>query len=112
MCLTSQYDFVMVSSSLQYVRCWKEQLCDILFAVKEYLYLPRTPTVDRGPSFVAIQEAYGTRMPFWVFCESEIFNIVETAGFKLVREFASGEDFKVENAPADVKAKSWLFRRQ
>lgn len=111
-CLASQYDFVMISSSLQYVRCWKEQLRKILLAAKDYLYLPRTPIVDRGPSFVAIQEAYGTRMPFWVFNESEIFNILVATGFQLVREFASGEDFKVKNAPADVKAKSWLFRRQ
>lgn len=110
-CLDKTYDLVMISSSLQYIEEWREQLRAMAAAAGEYLFLMRIPFVEQADSFVAVQDAYGTKMLHWQFNKSQLLGHVEILGFKLVREFIVGDRPYIKNAPEQCELGSWLFRK-
>lgn len=110
-CLAKNYDFVMISSSLQYMEKWQEQLSEIASAANEYLFLIRIPFVNRSDSFVSIQKAYGTKMLHWQFNKSQLISHIQQSGFELVREFIVGDRPYIKGAPEQCELGSWLFKK-
>jgi putative methyltransferase (TIGR04325 family) len=111
-CLAEQFDLVMINGSLQYMRDWQHFLRKAAGAAREYLFLTRVPVVETAPSFVAVQEAYGTRMLHGQFNKAELLRVVEETGLQLVRELVVGDRPVIANAPEQCELRGWLFIKQ
>jgi putative methyltransferase (TIGR04325 family) len=110
-CLESTYDLVMISGSLQYIQHWQQFLREVAAATESYLFLTRVPIVNKADSFVAIQEAYETRMLHWQFNRAELLQAIDDAGFTIVREFLAGDCPHIRNAPEQCDLRGWLLRK-
>jgi len=110
-CLKKNFDLVMIGGSLQYIERWQDFLQAVAPAVGEYLFLNRTPVVEKSASFVAVQKAYGTEMLHWQFNRATLLQTVENAGFGIVREFVLGDRHYIRRAPEQCELRSWLFRK-
>lgn len=110
-CLNNTYDLVMISSSLQYMQNWQEQLAAIASSTSDYLLLTRIPIVHQADSFVAIQKAYGSKMLHWQFNKSMLIGQIQDLGLQLIREFVVGDRPAIKGAPEQCELGSWLFRR-
>ncbi len=108
-CLDRTYDLVMVNGSLQYIRDWRETVGRIARATGGYFFLHRLPVVEQGPSYVAVQKAYGTEMLHQQLNQQEVLKTIEDAGLRLVREFIVGDRPVIPWAPAPCEMKSWFF---
>lgn len=111
-----QYDLVFSSSSLQYFENWREVVCKLAAATRQYLYVTRLPIVHKVKSFVAIQRSYrnkiygyNTEFLSWFLNRQDFLKCVEQAGMKLIREFLSGEEFSVHRAPEQGESRGFLF---
>ncbi len=109
-CLEATYDLVMINGSLQYMRDWRNALQRLARAASGYLFLTRVPVIARGPSFVAVQRAYGTVMLHQQLPQREILDSVQELGFTTFREFAAGEAPYIRGAPEPCEMRGWLFR--
>lgn len=110
-CLDSTYDLVIISGSFQYIRHWQEFLRTIARTTGNYLLLTRIPIVNTAPSFVAVQQAYGTQMLTWQFNRAELMRAIDDAGFTIVRELLAGDCPRIKNAPEQCDLRGWLLRR-
>jgi putative methyltransferase (TIGR04325 family) len=110
-CLERHYDFVMINGSLQYIEHWEDTLRRIAHTAKTYLLLTRIPVVDKGPSFVAIQRAYGSEMFHHFFDQMALLEIVKNTGMRLIREFVVGDRFDIKSAPGPGELRGWLFKK-
>jgi len=110
-CLNNTYDLVMISSSLQYMENWQEQLTAIASSTSDYLLLTRIPVVHHSDSFVAIQKAYGSKMLHWQFNKSKLLDQIQKSGLQLIREFIIGDRPAIKGAPEQCELGSWLFRK-
>ena len=81
-------------------------------AAGDYLFLTRVPVVESAASFVAVQDAYGTRMLHAQFNKDELLEAVAQTGLDLVRELVVGDRPLVKGAPEQCELRGWLFRRQ
>jgi len=110
-CLTTTYDLIMFSSSLQYLPEWKATLQQAAGSTRDYLLLSDIPSVRQAPAFVITQRTGGVTNLQHVLNRSEIIDTVLRAGLRLVREFAMGPHPPVANAPEQPTSVGWLFQR-
>lgn len=107
------YDLVLASSSLQYVEKWQDALRELAGVAEGYVFLTRTPTVVRSPSFVVVQRAqpygFGTDVLEWFLNCDEIIECAAGAGMKLVREFVMMDETPAAGAPEQARYRGFLF---
>ena len=110
-CLREQYDLIVVSGALQYVRAWKQFVPRLAQAAAPHLYVALTPTVEHCASFVFIQRPpmYGTAYLGWCFNRSEIQAECAASGLSLVREFLYGYRPVIAWAPEQNEYRGFLF---
>jgi len=111
-CLRPAYDLVMFSSSLEYVKEWKDVLRRAADAARRCLLLSDVPTVRHVPPFVATERRGRVTNLHWQLNGSEVVDTVEAAGLRLHREFAMGPYPRISNAPEQPASVGWLFRRE
>ncbi len=111
-----QYDLVLSSSSLQYFENWREVVCKLAAATRQYLYVTRLPIVHKVKSFVVIHKlyrnkiyGYNTEFLLWFFNRQDFLKCVERAGMKLIREFLFGGECLVHRAPEQGESRGFLF---
>lgn len=110
-CLLQPYDLVMFSSSVEYIKDWQHVVQSGARAARGYLFLSDVPTVRHVPAFVATERRGPVTNLHWQLNGTELVNVVETAGLRLVREFAMGPYPPVADAPEQPSSVAWLFRR-
>jgi len=114
-CLKRTYDFVMASTSLQYVEDWQSLLSGLAKATKKYLYITGLPIVLNVPSFVFIQRpysyGYNTEYLGWCLNKKEFLSCAERQGIKLIREFIVGDKPHIQFAPEQNEYRGFLFER-
>lgn len=110
---TRKYDLVMASSSLQYVKEWQALIRALARVTRGYLYVTRTPFVQRASSFVVIQRplrhGYATQYQGWVLNRDEFLGAANEAGLLLLREFLIDERPRIERAPEQPAYRGYLF---
>ncbi len=114
-CLQGNYDFVLLSGSLQYERAWQERLKGLAQATRGKLFLSRLPVASADASFVVIQRAqaygYATEYLGWVFSRDELSETAEGAGLELEREFLLHDPFEIRDSPEVVHHRGFLYNR-
>jgi putative methyltransferase (TIGR04325 family) len=109
------YDFVMASSSLQYVPDWQKTFAGLAASTQGFLFVTRQPFVDRAASFVVVQRpamhGYDTEYPGWTLNKGEFLTVAADLGLGLVREFLTGEQPAVPKAPEQPVYRGFLFER-
>ncbi len=107
------YDLVMASSSLQYVRDWRDKLGRLAAATAGYLFVTRQPFVVRSPSFVVLQRphrhGYKTEYPGWFLNRGAFLETADGFGLRLRREFLISERPFVPGAPEQTEYRGFLF---
>lgn len=102
-CLNRQYDFVVASSSLQYVKDWQNTLQGLAKATEGYLFITRLPIVHKTASYVMVQRPYqynyDTELLVWCLNKEEFVEYTKTLGLKLEKQFISQTSSFVYNAP-------------
>lgn len=115
-CLEGDYDFVLLSGSLQYVEEWQEQLARLAKATRRKLLISRLGVVSAKESFVVRQRAqgygYATEYLGWVFNRDELSRTAERAGLALEREFILHDPFEIHGAPELVHHRGFLYGLQ
>lgn len=61
------YQLIYASSSVQYIKNWRNLVTDLCNVGNGCIFITRTPFVFNSSSFIAVQKAYGTEYPGWVF---------------------------------------------
>lgn len=114
--LARRYDFVMASSSLQYVSDWQRTLDGLATSTEGFLFVTRQPFVDQAGSFVVVQRpavhGYDTEYPGWVLNKAEFLSAASDLGLVLVREFMTGEQPAIPRAPEQPVYRGFLFERR
>jgi putative methyltransferase (TIGR04325 family) len=109
-CLTRRYDLVLASSSLHYSEHWRDVAAQLAGVTGSYLFVTRTPTVSRSPSFVVVQRHYGTEYLGWFLNRAELGEALHGLGMELVREFLIDERPFVHRAPEPCEYRGFLWR--
>ena len=114
-CWGRQYDLVLASGSLQYVRAWKDTLRHLAAAARGSLLVTRLPVTPGPEPFVITQraQAYGYLCEYsgWVFSRAEFLGEAAALGLHLEREFLLLDKPEVQGAPDEVGYRGFLFRR-
>lgn len=110
-CLAGSYDVVMFSGSLQYLPDWKAVLHGAATATRSYLLLSDIPSVREVPTYMITQRSGGVTNLQYLLNRSEIIDIVQNAGLRLLREFTMSSHPPVANAPEQPMSTGWLFGR-
>jgi len=114
-CLEHQYDFILVSGSLQYSENWRHTLSQLAKATSGYLFVTRLPTVQKTSSFVMIQRpyqyGYDTEYLGWCFNRQEFLKFADELNLKLVREFIVEELPNIHKAPEQPNHWGFLFKK-
>lgn len=110
-CFGRRYDLVMFSSSLQYLREWKDSL-GLAARAGRYVFLSDVPTVSDVPSFIVAQHSGTVANLQQLFNRAEILGAAAGAGLRVVREFPMGAHPPVTGAPEQPVCVGWLFERQ
>jgi putative methyltransferase (TIGR04325 family) len=110
-CLLQSYDLIMFSSSLEYVRDWKQVVGSAAHVARRYLFLSDVPTVRHVPAFVGTERRGNVTNLHWQLNGRELVETVEATGLRLVREFPMGPYPRVALAPEQPTSVGWLFRR-
>jgi putative methyltransferase (TIGR04325 family) len=112
-CLERKYDFVLVSTSLQYSEDWASTLKGLAQATGGYIFVTRLPILHHAPSFVIVQRpyeyGYNTEYLGWCLNRNEFLKLAENLGLKLVREFIAQESPPVTLAPEQPEYWGFLF---
>ena len=110
--LERRYDFVFVSSTLQYEKNWVELARRLAAATAGYLFVTRTPIVEAADSFVVVQRtpAFGSAYQGWFINRRALLATLTKAGMALVREFQVMESFPVPGAPEAGQGYGCLMR--
>lgn len=110
-----QFDLVVASSSLQYVRDWRDRLAALATVAARRLFITRLPIVDT-PSFVVRQRphrhGYLTEYQGWCLNRQDIVTAAEAHDFHLLREFHVAERLEVPGAPSPVRYAGLHFARR
>jgi putative methyltransferase (TIGR04325 family) len=108
-----EYDLVVASSSLQYVRDWRDTLRRLALCARDYLYVTRQPFVFRTPSFVVLQRphrhGYRTEYPGWFLNRGDFLDAAAGSHLKLEREFLIWERPFVAKSPEKAEYRGFLF---
>lgn len=111
----SNFDLVLVSSSLWYENDWKHVLKNLINVTSGYLYITRMNFINVNPSYVAIQRpsmlGYKTEYLCWIFNENELIEYAKSLGLKYLKEFYIGPSFPIFKAPEQGKYKGFLFKK-
>jgi putative methyltransferase (TIGR04325 family) len=109
-----QFDLVLASGALQYVRDWESVLARLAAATRRFLFVTRLPVVLEGPSYVVLQRAYqygyDTEYLGWRLNRESFTAAAERCGMTLVREFLLDEKERAERAPHPAYGRGFLFR--
>lgn len=112
-CLTRQYDFILVSGSLQFSRDWVVTLQSLAKATASYIYVANLPIVENAPSFVFVQRpyrfGYKTEYLGWVLNRQEFLECSRESGLRLIREFIMGHCPIIHRAPEQNEYRGFLF---
>ena len=111
-CFDQQYDLVMLSGSLQYVRDWQSLLAMASKAARAYVYLTAVPVVENAATYVAIQRHAGSMLLNQQFNKNELLETLRGTGLRLIREFWLNEYTYVANAPEQPSYYGCLLQRQ
>ena len=111
-CLVRTFDLILVSGSLQYMENWAGFLGKLAAIADDYLLLLRTPVVDEGDGFYAIQRIGETELLHQLFSEPEILAVMDDFGFSLVREFFDGSRLRIVQAEIECELKGRLFQKK
>jgi putative methyltransferase (TIGR04325 family) len=112
-CLSRQYDFVLVSGSLQYSSDWSNALKLLAGATLGHLLVTRSCIVERGASYVCLQRAYDTECIGWCINREELLESLVGTGLHLLHEFQlSDAPIVPVGAPEGFHIRGFLFRRR
>jgi putative methyltransferase (TIGR04325 family) len=113
--LAMRHDLVVASSSIQYERDVYGLIDDLCRAAGRYLYVTRTPFVEKVDDFVVVQRphryGYHTEYAGWFLNRGRFVAHVESRGFCLAREFVLAERPYVANATEQCVYAGFLFKR-
>lgn len=109
-CLERSYDLVMMNGSLQYSPDWQDTLRRLAAVAKRYFFLTRLGVVENSPSFPARQRVYGTEMIHMQLNQTEVLQVAESAGLKLLREVVVGDKPYIHGAPEQCELRGWIFK--
>lgn len=113
--LARRYDLVFASSSLHYERDVYALTRRLAAAASRYLFVTRTPFVEKVDDFVVMQRphryGYFTEYAGWFLNRPRFVAFVAEQGFVLDREILLTERPFVENAPEQCHYRGLLFRR-
>ena len=111
-----QFDMVMASGSLQYVRPWRDVLSTLASATGGWLYVTRLPITTAAQSMVARQRVrFAGRQHTsycWCFSRDEFLAATQQLGLKLFQEFLVHESMQVAGATESSQMRGFLFRRR
>jgi putative methyltransferase (TIGR04325 family) len=114
-CLTRVYDLVILNGSLGYFPDWKSTLVKLCKTAKSYLLLTRVFVVEQAPTFVILHRAYEhgyqADMLTQVFNRSELLNVIEERGFRILREFAVEDPPVISGISEPSVVTGWLFKK-
>ena len=108
------YDFTLASGSLQYEENWKNVLELLAKATKGCLLINRVPVLERSESFVFLQRlTYPVKHEhlYWSINKLEFLGLAERMGLRLIREFLSGDEHTIYNAPELPTYSGFLFKK-
>jgi putative methyltransferase (TIGR04325 family) len=77
------FDIVHMGSSLQYIEHWEKLLAHLCGYRPQYFMLSDLPA-GKFPSYISVQNSYGSLIPHWFFNEDEIIMAMARQGFKPV----------------------------
>jgi len=93
--LARTYDFVFASSAVHYERDPYAALGRLAAASREWLFVTRTPIMERSGDLLVVQRpyAYGymTEYAGWMMNRQRFVHCLDQAGFALERQFLIGE---------------------
>jgi putative methyltransferase (TIGR04325 family) len=114
--LAAPHDLVFASSSLHYARDVFGLLDRLATASRHFLFVTRTPFVERVDDFVVVQRPYRygymTEYAGWFLNRAKFESFLAARGLVLEREFMLAERPHVPNAPEQCRYLGLLFRRQ
>ena len=114
--LAAPHDLVFASSSLHYARDVFGLLDRLAAASTRYLFVTRTPFVERADDFVVVQRphryGYMTEYAGWFLNRTKFEEFLAGRGLRLERAFMLAERPHVANAPEQCRYLGLLFRRQ
>jgi putative methyltransferase (TIGR04325 family) len=109
------YDFVLVSSSLQYAEDWRSIFAQLASVTIGYIFVTRLPVVHRSESYVFVQRpykyGYNTEYLAWCLNRLEILAYAQQIGLSLVREFIVENPPRIYRAPEQSEYWGFLFRK-
>jgi putative methyltransferase (TIGR04325 family) len=113
-CLARTYDLVLASASLHYAPDWATTLRGLARATAGYLFVTRLPVALHGPGYVYVQRpyrfGYDTEYLSWCVNRGEFIEQATSQGLRLVREFVTGEQPPIVNAPEACQYRGYLFQ--
>ncbi len=107
--LGESYDLVVAAGALEYEKDWRAVFARLAASARHGFLLTRQPTVDRSPSFVAQQGAYGSVFTCWVLNQGDIFDAAAEAGMMLLRRGLSGDAARIAGSAEQPAFRSFLF---
>jgi putative methyltransferase (TIGR04325 family) len=107
-CLDRKYDLVIINGVLQYIKDWRHFLSRLVTCVEGHFFLGHLPLVNVAQGFVVLQRRYGTEMLYYQFNRNELLTLIDLC---LVREFLTGIQLNIKNAPGQCELRSFLYRK-
>jgi putative methyltransferase (TIGR04325 family) len=96
----SGYNLVYASCSVQYTEDWQKLVRDLCVASAGCVFVARTFFVTNSETFVAMQRAYGTAYPGWIFNQNEFVQTVQKVSSRKLKEvFLNGRGLAVRGEP-------------
>jgi putative methyltransferase (TIGR04325 family) len=89
------YQLVYASSSVQYIKGWRNLVANLCKVSKGYIFITRTPFIFNQPSFITVQKAYGTEYHGWVFNFHEFIEEWSKYGMRLNEVFINDRGIPV-----------------
>lgn len=105
---------MLASSSLQYAPDWRPRLEQLCRAAGQALLITRQPFTEHAASYVFVQRpralGYQTEYLAWCLNKREFLAAAAERGMMLEREFATGENPAIKNAPGKCQYAGFLLR--
>jgi len=86
----TDYQLVYASSSIQYIKNWQNLIAHLCKISNRYIFITRTPFVLNHSPFIAVQKAYGTEYPGWVFNFHDFVKELQGHDMRLSEVFING----------------------
>ncbi len=114
-CFERSYDLVMAHASLYYSEDWQRIFAGLVKAASGYVLISRIPFVSDVPSYVCLERLYrfdyNVEALCWVINRDSFLDEARRLGLKLVREFITGQAYKIPNAPEQPVFRGYLFSK-